>query len=155
MFIWTCTIGDCLPRNYVPQRKQDEEDLSTQNRDEMLMLKAILMWTIPQGIIGRQSRYVCDCLTTLCDLGFRAWNNSRWPIKDLQEIAYDRRKSRVSNLKKQGKSWLPITMIGNSGNLISSPEALRMRVDSHALLRGTFQSLDERNKSLTNVPTAF
>jgi hypothetical protein len=33
----------------------------------------------------------------------RAWNNNRSPINNQQEIAYDRRKSRVSNLKKAGK----------------------------------------------------
>jgi hypothetical protein len=44
------------------------------------------------------------------------------PITDRQEIAYDGWKSRVSNLKKQGKSRLPITTIGNFGNVISSPE---------------------------------
>jgi hypothetical protein len=53
--------------------------------------------------------------------GRRVWNNSRSPINDRQEIANDRRKSMVSNLKKQGKSWLPITMIGNFGNIISGP----------------------------------
>jgi hypothetical protein len=31
------------------------------------------------------------------------------------------RKSRVSNLKKLGKLWLPIVMIGNFGNVTSSP----------------------------------
>jgi hypothetical protein len=51
-----------------------------------------------------------------------AWNNSRSMIG--KTIAYDWQKSRVSNLKKQGKSWLPITMIGNFGNAISSPVVL-------------------------------
>ena len=30
-----------------------------------------------------------------------------------------------------------------------------MRVDSHALLQGTFEALDEQNKGLTSVLTMF
>ena len=30
-----------------------------------------------------------------------------------------------------------------------------MRVDSQALLQGTFEALDEQNKGLMNVPTMF
>jgi hypothetical protein len=44
----------------------------------------------------------------------RAWNNSR------QEMIGG--KAGFPNLKKQGKSWLLITMIRNFGNVISSPE---------------------------------
>jgi hypothetical protein len=41
---------------------------------------------------------------------------------DRQEIAYDRRKSRVSNLKsRESHDRLPIAMISNFGNIISSP----------------------------------
>ena len=31
----------------------------------------------------------------------------------------------------------------------------RIRVDSHELLQGTFQALDEQNKGLMSVPTMF
>jgi hypothetical protein len=42
------------------------------------------------------------------------------PIKDRQEIAYV-----INGLKagKVNKSWLPIIMIGNFGNVISSPDS--------------------------------
>jgi hypothetical protein len=53
---------------------------------------------------------------TLCY--HRAWNNSRSMIgKKLLMIGG---KAGFQTWKKQGKSWLPIAMIGNFGNVISS-----------------------------------